>query len=147
MTIARDGAEVRAFVPGPLDQAPTPLAKLQIQSTPLDEPDRADRLPEPGEGGATADATLVIVVTPDVDMSWGKRAAQCAHAGQWAWMKSEPEQVAAWNAARRPIEIVHATAELWSSINSTDPPPPIMIHDGGYTEIPAGTRTAVALWR
>ena len=76
------------FVPScrpAMDQAPDALAKLQIQSSPLDEIERVVAVPN---GGG-----LFIAVTPCVEMSWGKQAAQCAHAGQWAWMRSDPETV------------------------------------------------------
>ena len=135
VTIERDGAEVRAFVPGPLDRAPEALAKLQIQSTELDEIERTEVAP--------TGFALSIAVTPLFDMSWGKQAAQCAHAGQWAWMRSDPEIVRRWNGAGRPICIVHPTRSLWASLIETSP---IQIHDGGFTEIPAGTKSAVAWW-
>lgn len=134
VTVAHAGAEVRAFVPGPLDEAPAALAKLQIQSTPLDQPDEIDDL-APFSG-------LTVVVTPLVEMSWGKQAAQCAHAGQWAWMRSDPAAIAAWDQAGRPLRVVHAGKKLWDSLADDAP---IQIHDGGFTEIPAGTRTAIAL--
>lgn len=135
VTVQRNGAEVRAFVPGPLDQAPAPLAKLQIRSTPLDEIEQIDELP--------ATTGLLIAVTPEAEMSWGKQAAQCAHAGQWAWMKSDPADVARWDDAGRPISIVHPTTVLWADLVEQAP---IQIHDGGFTEIPAGTKTALAFW-
>jgi peptidyl-tRNA hydrolase len=90
--------------------------------------------------GATG---LIVAVTPLVEMSWGKQAAQCAHAGQWAWMRSDPEVVARWDAAGRPISIVHPTARLWDEVADAAP---VQIRDGGFTEIPAGTRTAIAWW-
>lgn len=135
VTVARDGAEVRAYVPGPLDQTPRPLAKLQIQSTDLEEVERLDRLADV-EG-------LVIAVTPFFKMSWGKQAAQCAHAGQWAWMRSDPQIIAEWDATGRPIAVVHPTLALWNELH---PRSTVQIHDGGFTEIPAGTNTAIALW-
>ena len=135
VTVARDGAEVRAFVPGPLDQAPRALAKLQIQSTDLDEIERTDELP--------AGTGLFIAVTPAVDMSWGKQAAQCAHAGQWAWMRSDAADVDRWDSLGRPITIVHPTDGLWAELVESAP---VQIHDGGFTEIPAGTKTALAFW-
>lgn len=135
VTVERDDAEVRAFVPCPMDQAPDALAKLQIQSSPLAEVDRVATLP--------SSSGLMIAVTPLVDMSWGKRAAQCAHAGQWAWMRSDPTDVAEWDALGRPITIVHPTRELWDALVGQAP---VQIHDGGFTEIPAGTRTAIAWW-
>jgi len=111
------------------------LGKLQIRSTSLDEIERVAVLP-PGRG-------LMIAVTPLVEMSWGKQAAQCAHAGQWAWMRSAVDVVDRWDAAGRPIDIVHPDEELWSQIADAAP---VQIHDGGYTEVAAGTRTAVAWW-
>lgn len=135
VTVERGGAQVRAFVPGPLDDAPEALGKLQIRSTSLDEIERVAVLP-PGHG-------LMIAVTPLVEMSWGKQAAQCAHAGQWAWMRSAVDVVARWDAAGRPIDIVHPDEELWSEIADAAL---VQIHDGGYTEVAAGTRTAVAWW-
>lgn len=135
VTVARDGAEVRAFVPGRLDEAPAALAKLQIRSTPLDEVAPVGQLPQ-----ATG---LIVAVTPMVEMSWGKQAAQCAHAGQWAWMKSDPTDVARWDEAGRPITIVHPNEALWDELVETAP---VQIHDGGFTEIPAGTKTALGLW-
>ena len=136
VTVSRDGAEVRAFVPGPLDQAPTPLAKLQIQSSPLDEPERTKTL---------VDATgLVIAITPEVEMSWGKQAAQCAHAAQRAWMKADPSVVERWDQAQRPITIVHPNKALWNELVGRSE---VQIRDAGYTEIPKGTNTTVALWQ
>ena len=135
VTVERDGAEVRAYVPGPLDEAPDDLAKLQIRSTPLDEIERVEVLPDA--------CGLVVAVTPLVEMSWGKQAAQCAHAGQWAWMRSDPTVVASWDEAGRPITIVHPDDELWHRcVERAD----VRIHDGGFTEVPSGTLTAVAWW-
>jgi peptidyl-tRNA hydrolase len=135
VTVQHGGAEVRAFVPSPMDQAPEALAKLQIQSSTLDEIELCRALP-PVVG-------LVIAVTPLVEMSWGKQAAQCAHAGQWAWMRSDDLTVERWNDAGRPVTIVHPDEALWATLADNAP---VQIHDGGFTEIPAGTRTAVAWW-
>ena len=46
-------------------------------------------------------------------------------------------------AAGRPITIVHPDRTLWDEVAGAAP---VQIRDGGYTEIPAGTRTAVAWW-
>ena len=135
VTVAIDDTEARAFVPGPVDNVHPSVAKLQIQSTELPAPPIAASLePTPG---------LHIAVSPSVDMSWGKRAAQCAHAAQRAWLTAPPYTLAAWESTGRPIEVVQPSQELWAQLvdeASTH------IHDGGYTEIPAGTLTAVAWW-
>jgi peptidyl-tRNA hydrolase len=138
VTVERNGAEVRAFVPGRLDDAPEQLAKLQIQSSELDDVERIDALPD-----APSELTMMIAVTPLVEMSWGKQAAQCAHAGQWAWMRSDNDVVAEWNTSGRPVTIVHPTKCLWAELSQHAP---VQIHDGGFTEIPAGTKTALAWW-
>ncbi|MGH1506187.1 MAG: peptidyl-tRNA hydrolase [Acidimicrobiales bacterium] len=137
VTVHHRGAEVRAFVPCPVDAPPAEVARLQIQSTPLDEPD-ADRA-EP-----TSPGTLVVTLTPEVEMSWGKRAAQSAHAGQWAWMRADDERRATWAAAGRPVR-VHMAADSTAWADAVDAAT-VEIHDGGFTEIAAGTKTAVARW-
>ncbi len=134
VTVVVGTAEVRAFVPGPLDEAPRDLARLQIQSTPLDEWEMISKLPTIDVG------ELLIAVTPDVEMSWGKLAAQCAHAGQRAWGRATPEARDRWRASGSVIRVVQPTSTLWDEVRSG---PVQEIRDGGFTEIPAGTLTAV----
>ena len=135
VTVTVDGVQARAYVPGPVDEVPPTVTRLQIQTTPLDDPPRVATLP-PETG-------LVVAVTPEVEMSWGKQAAQCAHAAQRAWQRAPNATRQRWTAAGRPIVVVHPTAELWQRlVEEAD----IEIRDGGFTEIPAGTRTAVARW-
>ncbi|MGI9598763.1 MAG: peptidyl-tRNA hydrolase [Acidimicrobiales bacterium] len=169
------GAEVRAYVPSPMDRVPEPVAKLQIQSTPLDEPERisslaglgidldAERSPPRGRdsvsggdldtalvdgspAGWWSGAVMLVAVSPDVDMSWGKWCAQCAHGGQLLWRQARVEQPALvddWNRAGRPVRVVHPDDRLWASIlDRAD----VTVRDGGFTEIPAGTLTVAALW-
>ena len=135
VTVDRNGAEVRAFVPSPMDQAPREITKLQIQSTPLDAVDTIDALPNLTPG------SLVLAITPHFDMSWGKQAAQCAHAGQRAWMTAPAETVEAWVHSGRPIEVIHPEPELWDSLDEIAT---TRIHDGGFTEIPPGTNSSIA---
>ncbi len=138
VTVSHGSAEVRAFVPSPMNEVPEALAKLQIQSSPLDSVDPVAELPD-----ISGAAVLVIAVTPLVEMSWGKQAAQCAHAGHWAWMRSESDVVARWDDDGRRVTIVHPDRQLWSTLADSAP---VQIHDGGFTEVPAGTKTAVAWW-
>ncbi len=137
VTVTVGTAQVRAFVPGPMDEAPGPLAKLQIQSTPLDEPEKIDALSPVAEG------SMIIAVTPEVDLSWGKMAAQCAHAGQRLWETASGRELATWNDHGRPISVIHPVHHLWRELRDQAS---VEIHDGGFTEIPAGTLTAVAFW-
>ena len=118
-----------------MDQAPREITKLQIQSTPLDAVDTIDALPNLTPG------SLVLAITPHFDMSWGKQAAQCAHAGQRAWMTAPAETVEAWVHSGRPIEVIHPEPELWDSLDEIAT---TRIHDGGFTEIPPGTNSSIA---
>ena len=136
ITVTHGTAEVRIFVPGIIDDAPPELSKLQIQSTPLDEPDPVDSLP------SFQTPTLVVALDPAVEMSWGKRAAQVAHASQRLWEQLDRTQRLDWNAATRPVRVITPTPELWSSLVDRAP---VTIKDGGFTEIAPGTRTACAL--
>lgn len=135
LTVSRDGAEVRAFVPGPTDQVPAPVAKLQVQSSDLDEITRTSE--RPTESG------LIIAVTPQVEMSWGKQAAQCAHAAHRAWMAADDDVLGRWVDGGRPITVVHPVPGLWDELREEAA---VAIRDGGFTEIPAGTNTTIALW-
>lgn len=137
VTVERGTAEVRAFVPSRMAEAPREVQKLQIQSTALDDVPTVDELP------AVESGAMIIAVTPHFEMSWGKQAAQCAHAGQRLWMVSEPAELDAWNRAERPVTIVHPTTDLWSELEGAAP---VAIHDGGFTEIPPGTNTTLAWW-
>lgn len=135
VTVTVDGVSTRAFVPGPIDRVPRPVARLQIQATPLQE--------SPTVSSIEARPGLLIAVTPEVTMTWGKRAAQCAHAAHRAWQQASPDRQAAWTAAGRPVQIVHPDAARWAGLADRAD---VEIRDGGFTEIPAGTRTTVARW-
>lgn len=135
LTVTHGTAEVRVFVPGLIDAAPPELSKLQIQSSPLDEPEQVEKMP-------TFEApTLLVALDPAVDMSWGKRGAQVAHASQRCWEKLDRTQRLNWNAATRPVRVITPAAELWERFVADAP---VVIRDGGFTEIAPGTRTAAA---
>lgn len=135
VTVERDGAEARAFVPSPMDEAPREVTKLQIQSTPLDEPAQVAELPPLATG------TMVVALTPHFEMSWGKQAAQCAHAAQRAWMTAAPTTAEGWTEADRPLVVLHPDESLWAALDEVAT---TRIHDGGFTEIPPGTNSSVA---
>ena len=133
LTIVRGTAEVRVFVPGRLADAPPELSKLQIQSTPLPEPDPlADALD-------VAVPTLVVALNPAVEMSWGKRGAQVGHAAQRAWERFDRKDRLDWNATGRRVRVVQPVPDLWESML---PNADATIRDGGFTEIAPGTLTA-----
>lgn len=138
LTIRHRTAEVRIFVPGVVDEAPRELRKLQIQSTPLDEPEQVSALALPPE------PTLTVLLNPAVEMSWGKRGAQVAHAAQRCWQQLDRKARLDWNAANRPVRVVTPTHDLWDALLPTMS---TTIRDGGFTEIAPGTLTAAAVLR
>ncbi len=135
------GAEVRAYVPSPMDQVPEAVAKLQIKSTPLDEPNPVTETV--GAGGE-----VLVFITPEVEMSWGKAAAQSAHALQLWWRQQDMPERQRWFESGQPVRVVHAEASLWEAelhAQATDGGRhAVVVRDGGFTEIPAGTLTAIA---
>lgn len=135
LTIRSGSAEVRVFVPGIVNEAPPELSKLQIQSTPLDEPDLVKELPSPTE------PTMTIALNPAVEMSWGKRGAQVAHAAQRCWENLGRTERLDWNAASRPVQVIRPTPALWEELLTTMT---TTIRDGGFTEIAPGTLTSAA---
>lgn len=137
LTVRHGSAEVRVFVPGLIDEAPSELSKLQIQSTPLDEPLPVASL------GPVDDPTLTILLNPAVEMSWGKRGAQVAHAAQRCWETLDRTDRLDWNAAMRPVQVVTPTSSLWDELL---PETTTQIRDGGFTEIAPGTLTAAAMF-
>ena len=136
LTVRHGTAEVRIFVPGIIEDAPPELSKLQIQSTPLDEPEPTSTL-EPVNG-----PTLTVALDPAVEMSWGKRGAQVAHASQRLWEQLDRSDRLNWNAASRPVRVLTPTGQLWEELVAAAP---VVIKDGGFTEIAPGTRTCCAL--
>jgi len=132
------GAEVRAYVPSRMDDLPDVLTRLQIRSSPLDQPAIVETIAPGDPAGA------IIVVTPHVTMSWGKQAAQVAHAGQLLARTWSEDRLNGWRAAGRPLAVIHADESLWDTAQSTAE---VSVRDGGFTEIPAGTLTAVAFDR
>lgn len=136
LTIHHRTAQVRIFVPGIIEEAPPELSKLQIQSSPLEEPEPVDALPN------FAVPTLVVALDPGVEMSWGKRAAQVAHASQRCWEQLGRTTRLDWNAASRPVRVITPAAPLWDELAQSAK---VTIRDGGFTEVEPGTRTCCAL--
>lgn len=132
--VLRRGASVRAFVPGPTDQVPLVLAKLQVGGT--DQPERGEASPaEPGG--------LSIALTPLTPMTTGKAAAQSGHAAQMALRGMPAEALHAWRESGWAVRVLMPDTPAWSRLSQVAP---VAVHDGGFTEVAPGTRTAIAWW-
>ncbi|WP_241661364.1 peptidyl-tRNA hydrolase [Thermomonospora catenispora] len=130
VTVEHAGAQVRAFVPGPVDRVPPPLAKMQVAGLELVRE-------EPGPPPEPPYAALVL--NPDVTMSTGKSAAQAGHAAHLLLRNGPPADVAAWAAAGAPVRLV-AGAPWEECLRRAA----VVVRDGGFTEVPPGTTTALA---
>jgi peptidyl-tRNA hydrolase len=132
--LERRGACVRAFVPGPTDQVPPALAKLQVGGT--DQPVR-------GEPAAPTPGAVSIALTPLTTMTTGKSAAQSGHAAQLAWESMDAAARLAWRESGWAVRVLMPDAAGWARLERLAP---VAVHDGGFTEVLPGTRTALAWW-
>src|SRR5512139_979531 len=151
VTIEHDGAHVRAFVPGPVDQVPPEIAKLQVAGLDL-RPQRpepgagAEEDPGPGPGPGAVERSPVprtpyaaIALNPDVPMSTGKSAAQCGHAAHLLVRGSAARERVAWAAAGLSVRLVDDVP--WRECVRRAA---VSVRDAGHTEVAPGTMTAVA---
>lgn len=141
VTVTGAAAEVRVFVPGPTDDVPKVLSRLQVSGTDLPATHRTVRfVPPDGWPG------VVIAVNPEVSASTGKLAAQCGHAAQLAWMNmcsTIPARAQRWRDAGFPVRVVHPAAQVWPSVLERAR---VAVTDAGFTEVAPGTLTTVAHW-
>lgn len=150
VTVEWAGAEVRAFVPGPVALVPPELARLQVAGLdladgPVDGDGDGD---DDSDGDGDGDEVLVrppappyaaIALNPGVRMSTGKAAAQCGHAAHLlVWQAAEPAR-SAWIAAGVRVHVVRG--EPWARSVAVAA---VAVRDAGFTEVPPGTMTAVA---
>lgn len=131
VTVEHAGAQVRAFPPGPMSDVPPELAKLQVAGLDLADEEEPGPPPQP--------PYAAIALNPDVTITTGKAAAQFGHAAQLLLRQGRRKDVAAWveGGAR-----AHLVRDLpWRSCVKRAA---VAVRDGGFTEIPPGTMTAVA---
>ncbi|MDX3119618.1 aminoacyl-tRNA hydrolase [Streptomyces scabiei] len=132
ITVTGKSAEVRVFPPVPLDGWPKELAKLQVSGTDLDDPE----LPADVEPG-----TVVLWMSPDVEMSAGKAMAQAGHGAQLAWWELSDDERASWREAGFPLSVRTADRQRWRELTASGLP---LVRDAGFTEIAPGSCTVVA---
>ena len=131
ITVESGGAEVRAFVPGPVTRVPPELAKLQVAGLNLaDDDDHVSKPPEP--------PYAAIALNPDVRMSTGKAAAQSGHAAHLLVRQSAEPGRSAWLAAGPRVHLERA--KTWRRCVELAT---VAVRDAGFTEVPPGTMTAI----
>ncbi|TDD70884.1 hypothetical protein E1293_34195 [Actinomadura darangshiensis] len=131
VTVAHAGAQVRAFPPGPVSDVPPQLARLQVAGLDLADAEEPAPPPEP--------PYAVIALNPDITITTGKAAAQCGHAAQLLLRQGRRKHVAAWVEAGAAVHLARDVPWRQCVKEAT-----VAVRDGGFTEIPPGTMTAIA---
>lgn len=124
-------AGARAFVPGPVRPLGPVLKKLQVEGTELPDlhPSR------------TTGALVTVGVSPLIQMTTGKAAAQCAHAAQLAWEAMDESTREAWAADGFRLRVEVIDEARWAR-----DPGRVRVVDAGFTELDGPTETTRAWW-
>ena len=133
VTVEHRGATARAFVPTPADAVPPEIGKLQVAGLEL----------EAGPMSPEQPGALEVALTPHVAMSPLKAAVQVAHAAQLARTTMNRRDLERWRTAGFGVRLVRPDAAQWARLAKSAR---VVVRDAGYTEIPPGTRTTLALW-
>jgi hypothetical protein len=123
-------AEVRALVPGPVDEVPKVVSRLQIGGTDLPEDDP----------GPVPDGAVAIHLNPGIAMSVGKAAAQVGHASMlWAAVRG----VRGVDDVPR-FAVRTASSDRWAQLcAAVGRDEAVAVRDAGFTEVDPGTVTCV----
>lgn len=129
-TCTQGRAEARAFVPAPVKPLPPELAKMQVEGTAL-----------PKGESTTENAMVTVRISPLVEMTSGKTAAQCAHAAQRAWEAMTPDERSRWANDGHRVQVVRDTEAAWATDAGR-----VSIIDAGFTELEGQHETTRANW-
>ncbi|MFC6011002.1 aminoacyl-tRNA hydrolase [Nocardia lasii] len=136
VTVEVDGAQARAFVPGPVGAIDQRIRKLQIGGTELEHD-------EPGP----ADPTLpVLWVNAALSMSVGKAAAQVGHASMLLAGALPLDAVIDWAARGFGCSVRDADERQWASlVERVRAGRAVAVRDAGFTEVAPGSMTVIAV--
>jgi hypothetical protein len=127
VTVDVAGAQARALLPGPVDDVPRVVARLQIGGTDL--PDDAP--------GPSAPGVPVIWVNGALGMTVGKAAAQVGHA-------SMLDAAARGLRAVPPYAVRTAGRVHWARLcRAVEAGAAVAVRDAGFTEVAPGTITTI----
>ena len=127
VTVAVGDAEARALLPGPVDDVPKIVARLQIGGTDLPDDD-----PGPLPPGIP-----VIWVNGALGMTVGKAAAQVGHA-------SMLDAAARGLTTVPPYAVRTVGRERWAQLcRAVERGEAVAVRDAGFTEVAPGTITAI----
>jgi len=128
ITVEVSGAQVRALLPGPVDEVPKVVSRLQIGGTDL----------EPDEPGPVPAGAPVIWVNAALELTVGKAAAQVGHASMLFAAERGLTEVP-------PFAVRSADAGRWSALCAdVERGSAVAVRDAGFTEVAPGTITCIA---
>jgi len=131
LTLRHRTATVRVFPPVPLDGWPPDLARLQVGGTDLE-----DTTPAP----TPDDDTPVLWLNPALSMTAGKAMAQTGHGAQLTYAALPQPYREIWAHAGFPLAVRTASTDRWQRLAAAGLP---VVHDAGFTEIPANSATVI----
>ncbi len=145
VTASHADADVRALLPHPVADPPPALARLQITGLDLPKGSASAGAVDSAAGGVVGSASpvLTIATAPELALTTGKACAQVGHAAQLALLQLDRATVIAWATAGHPVRVVEADRAGWDRLALADRGVAV-VQDGGFTEVPPGTRTCAA---
>lgn len=130
------GCDVRACVPGPVDDVDPRLARLQIGGTDLERDDPA----QPPAG------IPILWIDGALEMSVGKAAAQVGHGIMVLMAAMDRQRLDSWIARGRPVAVREAGSDQWRVLSArvaAGAPGVAAVIDAGYTEVTPGSLTVI----
>ncbi|APE36322.1 peptidyl-tRNA hydrolase [Nocardia mangyaensis] len=136
VTIEVDGAQARAFVPGPIGAIDPRIRKLQIGGTDLAHDDPGPPDPE----------LPVLWVNAALEMSVGKAAAQVGHASMLLAGALPVAAAAAWADREFRCAVRDADERQWAQVSAeVAAGRAVAVRDAGFTEVAPGSMTVIAV--
>ncbi|MEV0684331.1 peptidyl-tRNA hydrolase [Nocardia sp. NPDC050378] len=136
VTVDIDGAQARAFVPGPVGAVDPRIRKLQIGGTDL----------EHDEPGPPDPDLPVLWVNSALRMSVGKAAAQVGHASMLLAGAMPVDAAAAWAEREFRCAVRDADPRQWSELVArVSAGRAVAVRDAGFTEVAPGSMTVIAV--
>ena len=149
--LTREGREgfglvdVLVLPPGPVQPLPRELKKLQVGGTEFPVAEEAADGPEAAAGGpaeqAEAARLVTIELSPEVELTTGKAAAQCAHAAQLVYEQMPADRRDEWRDEGFQVRVVTPARSVWDADDA-----PVRVIDAGFTEVDGPTETARGRW-
>lgn len=137
--------DVLVLPPGPVQPLPRELKKLQVGGTEFpaaeDAADGPESTARASDGQVPADPLVTIELSPEVELTTGKAAAQCAHAAQLVYEQMPADRRDVWRDAGFRVRVVTPERADWESTDA-----PVRVIDAGFTEVDGPTETARGRW-